>query len=152
MVSDPHNVAWTFNIRGSDVAHTPLPLAFAIVPKDGRPSLYIDGRKLDNAVRDRLEELADMREPADFIDGLEALGAANANVRLDQATRRRRARRASSTAAGGKRLRAGRSDHRHEGGEERRPRSRARARRIGATARRWRAFSPGSTAKRRAAS
>jgi Xaa-Pro aminopeptidase len=51
VVSDPHNVAWTFNIRGSDVAHTPLPLAFAIVPRDGRPSLYVDGRKLSNDVR-----------------------------------------------------------------------------------------------------
>ena len=43
VVSDPHAVAWTFNIRGADVAHTPLPLAFAIVPQEGRPALYIDG-------------------------------------------------------------------------------------------------------------
>ena len=66
MVSDPHAVAWTFNIRGADVAHTPLPLAFAIVPTEGRPSLYIDGRKLSNEVRDQLETLADVREPAAF--------------------------------------------------------------------------------------
>ena len=33
IVSDPQNVAWAFNIRGSDVAHTPLPLAFAGVPR-----------------------------------------------------------------------------------------------------------------------
>ena len=52
VVSDPHNVAWTFNIRGADVAHTPLPLAFATVPREGRASLYIDGRKLSNEVRD----------------------------------------------------------------------------------------------------
>ena len=35
VVSDPQAVAWAFNIRGADVAHTPLPLAFAIVPKRG---------------------------------------------------------------------------------------------------------------------
>src|SRR5262245_1412813 len=35
VVSDPHAVAWTFNIRGSDVAHTPLPLAFAVIPREG---------------------------------------------------------------------------------------------------------------------
>lgn len=86
VVSDPHNVAWTFNIRGSDVAHTPLPICDAIIPKDGRPSLYIDGRKLDNAMRSRLEEFADVREPGEFIKGLETLGRAKANVRLDQAT------------------------------------------------------------------
>jgi Xaa-Pro aminopeptidase len=39
VLSDPHNVAWIFNIRGADVSHTPLPLAFATMPKDGRPSL-----------------------------------------------------------------------------------------------------------------
>jgi len=86
VVSDPHAVAWTFNIRGADVAHTPLPISDAIIPKEGRPALYIDGRKLDNAMRSRLEELADVREPGDFICGLEALGRAKANVRLDQAT------------------------------------------------------------------
>jgi len=86
VASDPHNIAWTFNIRGSDVAHTPLPISDAIIPKDGRPTLYIDGRKLDNAMRSRLEEHADVRSPDDFIKGLEALGRAKANVRLDQVT------------------------------------------------------------------
>src|SRR5499426_2722862 len=86
VVSDPHNVAWTFNIRGSDVAHTPLPLAFAIVPREGRPSLYVDGRKLGNDVRNALETLADVREPNDFPRDLAALGKEKKTVRLDQAT------------------------------------------------------------------
>ena len=86
VVSDPHAVAWAFNIRGSDVAHTPLPLAFAVVPKAGRPALFVDGRKLSNDVRDRLETLADVREPADFVQALEALGQAHKTVRLDLAT------------------------------------------------------------------
>jgi Xaa-Pro aminopeptidase len=86
VVSNPQAVAWAFNIRGADVAHTPLPLAFAIVPKDGRPALHIDGRKLSNAVRDKLQELADVREPAAFAQDLAALGAAGHTVRLDQAT------------------------------------------------------------------
>jgi Xaa-Pro aminopeptidase len=86
VVSDPHAVAWAFNIRGADVAHTPLPLSFALVPKDARPALYIDGRKLANAVRHRLEELADVRKPAALAPDLAALGAAGRTVRLDQAT------------------------------------------------------------------
>jgi Xaa-Pro aminopeptidase len=86
VLSDPHAVAWTFNIRGADVAHTPLLLAFAIVPQDGRPSLYVDGGKLSNAVRHKIEELAEVREPADFIRDLAALGEAHRTVRLDQAT------------------------------------------------------------------
>jgi Xaa-Pro aminopeptidase len=86
VVSDPHAVAWAFNIRGADVAHTPLPLAFAIVPQAGRPSLYVDGRKLSNDVRNRLEGLADVREPSDFVGALGALGRQKQTVRLDQAT------------------------------------------------------------------
>src|SRR5712691_734803 len=86
VVSDPHAVAWSFNIRGSDVHHTPLPLSFAIVPMAGRPSLYVDGRKLANDVRHRLEQLADVREPAEFAPALTALGEAKRTVRLDQAT------------------------------------------------------------------
>ncbi len=86
VVSDPHAVAWAFNIRGADVAHTPLPLAFALVPKAGRPALYVDGRKLDNAVRHHLEEFSDVREPEALAADLAALGAEGRTVRLDQAT------------------------------------------------------------------
>jgi Xaa-Pro aminopeptidase len=86
IVSDPHNVAWTFNIRGADVAHTPLPLCFARLPREGRPAIYIDGRKLSNEARDHLETLADVREPGAFADDLAALGAAKAAVRVDSAT------------------------------------------------------------------
>ncbi|HEU0215658.1 MAG TPA: aminopeptidase P family protein [Stellaceae bacterium] len=86
VVSDPHAVAWVFNIRGSDVAHTPLPLAFALIPKEGRPALYIDGRKLGNAVRDLVERETDVREPDAFVRDLAALGAAHRRMRLDAAT------------------------------------------------------------------
>jgi Xaa-Pro aminopeptidase len=64
LLSDPQAIAWTFNIRGGDVAHVPLALAYASVPREGHPALYIDGKKLGNEVRHALEELADVREPA----------------------------------------------------------------------------------------
>jgi Xaa-Pro aminopeptidase len=86
VVSDPHNIAWAFNIRGADVAHTPLPIAFAIVPKQARPQLFIDGRKLSNAVRDRLEALAEIREPDALTAELNKLGEAKAVLLLDQAS------------------------------------------------------------------
>ncbi len=35
LISDPHNLAWLFNIRGSDVSYTPLPLGYAYVPPQG---------------------------------------------------------------------------------------------------------------------
>ena len=84
VVSDPQNVAWTFNIRGSDIAHTPLALAFAVVPREGRPSLYVDNAKLDNAVRHALEEVADVRPPDALAGDLAA--CKDKAVRLDQAS------------------------------------------------------------------
>ena len=86
VLSDPHALAWAFNIRGSDVVHTPLPLGYAIMPKQGRPTLYLDARKLDNRVRHALEALADIRPPADLTGDLAALGTGRRTVRLDQAT------------------------------------------------------------------
>jgi Xaa-Pro aminopeptidase len=84
VVSDPQNVAWAFNIRGADVAHTPLALAFALVPREGRPVLYVDGGKLDNRVRRALEEFTDVRAPDDLARDLRALK--DQTVRLDQAS------------------------------------------------------------------
>ncbi len=84
VVSDPHAVAWAFNIRGADVAHTPLPLAYAVVPKEGRPSLYLTAGKLDNKVRHALEEIADVREPAEMTRDLAKLKGQT--LCLDQAS------------------------------------------------------------------
>src|SRR6266487_11477 len=63
-----------------------LPLAFASIPREGRPSIYIDGRKLSNQTRDYLEALANVREPTAFDADLKALGAAKAAVRVDSST------------------------------------------------------------------
>ncbi len=85
VVSDPQAVCWLFNIRGSDVPHTPVALAFAVMPAKGRPTLYIDTRKLGNDVRHYLEGLAEVRASADFERDLAALGAQQRAVRLDPA-------------------------------------------------------------------
>jgi Xaa-Pro aminopeptidase len=74
VLTDAHEIAWLFNIRGGDVAHTPLPLAWAVIPAQGRPALLIDGRKLSNAMRDRLEHLADIGEPSELGSALGVLG------------------------------------------------------------------------------
>ena len=86
VLSDSHAVAWTFNIRGADVAHTPLPLSYALVPKDGRPTVFIDHRKLSNSSRDHLEQSADVREPDALTPTLMALATSGAAIALDNAT------------------------------------------------------------------
>lgn len=84
IVSDPQNVDWTFNIRGSDVAHTPLALGFAAIPRQGRPRLYVEPSKLSNEVRHALEEVADVHATGDLTHDL--AGTKDKAVLLDQAS------------------------------------------------------------------
>jgi Xaa-Pro aminopeptidase len=86
VLSDSHAVAWTFNIRGADVSHTPLPLSYALVPKHGRPTIFIDHRKLSNSVRDHLEQTADVEEPDALAPKLTGLAQGGASIALDSAT------------------------------------------------------------------
>ena len=86
VLSDSHAVAWTFNIRGADVSHTPLPLSYALVPKDGRPVVFIDSRKLSNTSRDHLERNADVCEPDALTEALTATARSGASIGLDSAT------------------------------------------------------------------
>jgi Xaa-Pro aminopeptidase len=104
VLSDSHAVAWTFNIRGGDVAHTPLPLSYALVPKSGQPTLFIDHRKLSNSVRDHLEQTATVVEPAALTSKLIELSTSGARIALDGATAADALTRLISSA-GGKPLR-----------------------------------------------
>ena len=42
-----NSVAWAFNIRGADIPHIPVALAFAIIPQAGKPELFIAPEKID---------------------------------------------------------------------------------------------------------
>jgi Xaa-Pro aminopeptidase len=104
VLSDSHAVAWAFNIRGADVSHTPLPLSYALVPKDGRPIVFIDHRKLSNSARDHLEQTADVAEPGALTPKLTELARSGASIALDSATAAEALSRLIS-AAGGKPVR-----------------------------------------------
>jgi Xaa-Pro aminopeptidase len=86
VLSDSHAVAWTFNIRGADVSHTPLPLSYALVPREGRATVFIASPKLSNSARDHLEQNADVREPDALTPQLTELAQRGASIALDNAT------------------------------------------------------------------
>ncbi|MDP3256556.1 aminopeptidase P family protein [Bosea sp. (in: a-proteobacteria)] len=86
VVSDPHALAWTFNIRGGDVEHTPLPLGYAIVPREGRPTVFLAPEKITNEAGDAIGAVGEIAPPAALATQLTALGAAGAKVRLDATT------------------------------------------------------------------
>ncbi|MEA1831659.1 aminopeptidase P family protein [Methylobacterium durans] len=83
VISDPHNLAWAFNLRGGDVTHTPLALGYALVPREGRARLFLASPEIAPEVRGALEGLADLAPRAAFADALAALGG---RIRLDAAT------------------------------------------------------------------
>jgi Xaa-Pro aminopeptidase len=98
VLTAPASIAWLFNVRGGDVSRTPLPLAQAILNRDGSARLFLDPVKvtpelpawLGNGVS--LETPADLpgalaelkgkvvlvdpaQSPAFYFDALEAAGA-----------------------------------------------------------------------------
>ncbi len=77
------SVAWTFNIRGSDIPHTPVALAFAIVPATGKSELFVSAEKLEPAVRKELEAFAKISAPETLATRLKALRKAGKRVRVD---------------------------------------------------------------------
>jgi Xaa-Pro aminopeptidase len=46
VITDPASIAWLFNVRGGDVACTPLPLSSAIIEPSGQATLFINEAKL----------------------------------------------------------------------------------------------------------
>ncbi|MET0257053.1 MAG: aminopeptidase P family protein [Methylobacterium sp.] len=86
VISDPHNIAWAFNLRGSDVAHTPLALGYAIVPREGRPGLFLNSTDCAPEMLSGLEAIADLAPRNAFETALGSLAARPSKVRLDTAT------------------------------------------------------------------
>lgn len=48
------SIAWTFNVRGRDVEHTPVALSFALVNDDGTADLFVASEKIGDDVRQHL--------------------------------------------------------------------------------------------------
>ncbi|MCR6633001.1 MAG: aminopeptidase P family protein [Magnetospirillum sp.] len=84
VLTDPHAIAWLLNIRGGDVAYTPLPLCFAILHADASVELFIDPAKLSAGLADHLGTAVWVRSPRQLDAALE--GLAGKRVRLDPAT------------------------------------------------------------------
>ena len=65
------SIAWVLNVRGRDVAHTPVALAYAIVDADGTADLYVASDKLTDAVRQHLGNAIRLHPRDAFAEGLE---------------------------------------------------------------------------------
>lgn len=82
----PESICWLFNMRGRDVPNTPFVLGFAIVPRKGRPVLYVDKAKITAELKKGLAGLATVADAKTMLGALRRLGAADKRVLLDPAT------------------------------------------------------------------
>ena len=81
IVSALDSIAWLFNLRGRDVAGTPVALAFASVRSDGTATLHIDPVKVTPELAQALGNAVKIAPRADF--GASLAGFAGRRVAVD---------------------------------------------------------------------
>lgn len=64
------SIAWTLNVRGGDVANTPVALAYTIVDADGTAELFVAPEKMTPAVTQHLGNAVRVRDRAEFAGAL----------------------------------------------------------------------------------
>ena len=82
----PDSISWLLNIRGADVAHNPIALAFAIAPAAGKIELFVAPEKVTREVRSALSGLVKFSPPSKLAERVKALKASKKLVRLDPMT------------------------------------------------------------------
>ncbi len=64
------SIAWALNVRGDDVAHTPVALSYAIVGSDGTTDLFVAPDKIDDTVRQHMGNAVRLHDRAAFAAAL----------------------------------------------------------------------------------
>ena len=83
LITDAASVAWLLNVRGNDVANTPLPLSRAIIYDDGRVDWFVDPRKVTNSLPEYLGGETVIHSLDDFAPALTMLAKQDKPVLLD---------------------------------------------------------------------
>jgi Xaa-Pro aminopeptidase len=82
----PESICWLFNMRGRDVPHTPFVLGFAVVPRAGTPTLYLDQSRITLEVENALAGVAKLEPKSTLPAALERLGKSGKSVLIDPGT------------------------------------------------------------------
>ncbi len=80
VLSRTDSIAWLLNIRGRDISHMPVVLAFAILHDDARVQLFVDPARIDDRLRAHLGPDVAVVPPSDLGKALDRL---EGPVRLD---------------------------------------------------------------------
>lgn len=84
VITSPASLAWLFNIRGGDVARSPLPLGEAILRADGTADLFLAEEKVSSELRQWLGNEVAVRRSEELEPTLASMSGKK--VRLDPST------------------------------------------------------------------
>lgn len=84
VITSPASIAWLFNVRGGDVARTPLPLGEALLHKDGTADLFLADEKVSPELRQWLGNEVAIKPSEELQPTLARLSGKR--VKLDPAT------------------------------------------------------------------
>jgi Xaa-Pro aminopeptidase len=86
VLTQPESVCWLLNLRGSDIGHTPVFLAFAIVPAKGPVEVFAAPDRLTGPAQRAVGKTAVFSAPDAFEAALARYNAKTASVWLDPQT------------------------------------------------------------------
>jgi len=84
VITSPASIAWLFNVRGGDVARTPLPLGEALLHKDGTADLFLADEKVSPELRQWLGNEVAIKPSEELQPTLRGLGGKK--IKLDPST------------------------------------------------------------------
>ena len=79
------SVAWAFNVRGTDVTHTPVALSYALIAEDGTAELFVAPDKVGDEVHRHLGNAVRVRDKAEFASALRNLAGKRVAVDPERA-------------------------------------------------------------------
>ncbi|MBT9444194.1 MAG: aminopeptidase P family protein [Hyphomonadaceae bacterium] len=80
VITSPASLAWLFNMRGQDVARSPLPLGSAILNADGTADLFIAPEKTSPELKSWLGNEVAVKRETDLPEALKALSGKRVRV------------------------------------------------------------------------
>lgn len=81
--TQPDNIAWLLNIRGSDVAFNPVPHSFVLIENSGRVHWFVADQKLTPEVCDHLPAEVIIHPAPSFLPTLQAIVESGQGVMFD---------------------------------------------------------------------
>ncbi len=83
VITSPPSIAWLLNIRGRDIAHSPLPICDVILHQSSTVDLFIDAAKITNELPAHLGDRVTIHKPEELVASLNELGKSKKKVHID---------------------------------------------------------------------